>query len=166
MNFYHIVPPNMQGGTLLSLSSLKHEHPDVYNQAVSKYIGREDLLNTSVDVLDCTWQDVIFLTTIHPDSLRNGLLQAGSKNAQNLRFYVIPEDLLDMGALAVTDGHRDGKCMLYEDIRENEVIQILPEATADYYQYMFAQDKRPLIFFRTQHFLYKGTIDITDADII
>jgi len=42
----------------------------------------------------------------------------------------------------------------------------IPQATKDYYKEMIGRGKRPLLYHKIPHILYKGTLDITDLPII
>jgi len=74
---YTIVPPNMQGTTLYSLSGLKKAHPEEAAKALEKYqartlpggrrtLDRLRILETKVEPLGGKWSDAIFLSETDP----------------------------------------------------------------------------------------------------
>ncbi len=76
---YHWVPDDMIGDTLYPLNILKHTHPDLYTKKVSKYIGREKVMDQIIPILDCLWNDVLHFTAVHPKDVKDALIKAGSK---------------------------------------------------------------------------------------
>ncbi len=63
---YHSVPKNLQGNILYPLNTLKEKHPEIYEQQVSKYVGREHMTQQRIPILDCLWNDVLHFSAVNP----------------------------------------------------------------------------------------------------
>lgn len=68
---YHFKRKGMMGKTIYPLNELKNIYPEVYDQQVAKYKGREQLLEKKIPYLDCLWNDVIHLSPINPQLILN-----------------------------------------------------------------------------------------------
>ena len=77
MNYlYHRVPKNLQGQYLMPLTQLKKNHPEIYQEHLKKYEGRESLLKFKIPKLNCLWNDVIHLTAVQPKKLDEAFREA------------------------------------------------------------------------------------------
>ena len=66
---YHMVPKEMKGEVLNSLNEMKLIHPELHKHYSKKYFNhpeRERLLLRRIPKLDCLWNNVIFLSPLHP----------------------------------------------------------------------------------------------------
>ena len=172
MNYiYHEIPENMCGSVLYPLNILKEKYPEIYNEHVKKYEGREELMNLIIPKLNCLWNDVIHLSAIHPQVIKDALREAGGRKNYTVRCYQIDPQLLDPEKTIV---------YLYStpvvEIFDNQVMEFKPDeiskyssvppAAMQYYKETYATQKGPFPFHLTPHILYKGSIDTTDLPII
>ena len=67
---YHSVPKNLEGSILYPLNTLKGKHPDIYEQQVSKYVGREHIKEQRIPILDCLWNDVLHFSAVNPKEVK------------------------------------------------------------------------------------------------
>lgn len=165
---YHMVPSGMIGNVLYPLNALKEMYPELYNSYIEKYKGREILTEYKIECLKCLWNDVIFLTAIHPQKIKDALLESGYNPKRN-KWYKIPLDSLNISKLAITDGKDlsdSKKCILYNGASDFEQLQRFPDETKEYYQQCSLENRRPLLFAYSPQFLYKGEIDVTHYEII
>lgn len=173
MHLYHILPQNMQGTTLYPLNRLKEVDRSLYEQERSKYQGREEIMEHRIPILDCLWNDVLHLSAVHPSDIKQAMIEAGREGAFSLKCVEIETQKLEYEKLVV---------YLYQQStpeeklqKENfvafsqelvEVYKKVPEETKSYYRQCYNAGKRPLVFYKIPHFLYQGTIDIKDCNII
>lgn len=168
---YHRVPDTMHGQILYPLNELKTVNEELYNLYAEGYKDRQQLMATRVPVLDCLWNDVLFLSPVHPQKLydlakANGL----DKQWRFKRFYAIkPGKEIDLESSAVF--YRVGKemdAMVYRpalEVRLSELNKV-PRLTQAYYQ-LVAEKHHDLFPYQfVPQVMYKGTIDISDAKII
>ncbi len=71
------MPKNLQGNILYPLNAPKEKHPDIYEQQVSKYVGREHIKEQRITILDCLWNDVLYFSAVNPKEIKQALIEAG-----------------------------------------------------------------------------------------
>lgn len=171
---YHRVVKNMFGKILYPLNQLKNVYPEAYKEHVKKYEGREKLLTTTIPTLSCLWNDVLHFTAVPPQELFNNLNKAGL-NAQEIawrKWFKVPIDLLDSKNTTVCLYRRDisivadARDFSSFDPEKMEQYRTVPIETIEYYRDQSALGKRPLLFHRVPHILYKGTINTQDLEIV
>ena len=163
----------MQGNILYPLNLLKEKYLGVYNQEILKYDKREYLLEVKIPSLDCLWNDVLHLSPINPKDIKNALLEAGADLKNNFSFYQIDPNYLDKKNTTVYLYGPDStlKKTNSDDFEHYEPQNIkkyskIPSDTKKYYRESISMGKKPLLFYRLPHILYKGTIDITGFPVI
>lgn len=165
---YHKVPLVMKGDTLMALSALKKDYPDLHDEAESKYFNkeesREDIINEKITPLDCARRDVINLTAIHPLVLKKALKDCGRAEPYEAEYYEIDPYALDPNK-AIIDHHEKG---IYEKFDPDKVGQYseMPAKTLEYYKEEFNKGKHPFLHHGIPHILYKGEIDVSKAQKI
>lgn len=96
---YHFKPKGMFGDRLIPLNRLREKHPAVYDEHIKKYKGREHLLQETIPLLNCLWNDVLHISPINPqviiDTWRSEGLYQHAGVPEILEVYKIPVDLLD-----------------------------------------------------------------------
>lgn len=97
---YHLVPQRVVGSRLLPLNQLRQSHPALYEAYARKYQGREHLLKQPVPGLECLWSDVLFLTAVPPDVIRE-MHEAAGFEVPPLRWFEIDPRALDAARLYV-----------------------------------------------------------------
>ena len=71
---YHIVPDDFNAKTLYPLHELQKIDTDVYNHHSKKYENRPHISKLYIPQLDCYRHDVIHFGAVHPNVLRQALL--------------------------------------------------------------------------------------------
>lgn len=160
---YHMVPKEMKGSFLYPLNEYKYTDPDLYEANIKKYEWREYLLQTKIELFDCLWNDVVFLSPVHPAEISEEQKTAWFPKKRIKKWFKIPVSMLDSDKLGVVYNIRNYTA-LTDDLLDR--IAHLPEKTKAYYKECFAVWKRPLILGNAPHVLYKGSIDTTDVEII
>lgn len=167
---YHRVPKNMSGTILYPLNTLKINSPEIYNDQVKKYEGREKLLEIEIPPLKCLWNDVIHLTAVHPDVLKTNLTKIGME--YSMSFFEIPVGMV-FGPNSIAFTYRRDIDLMpkfrdYEPFNPDrmDIYSTVPEETIKYYFDMKEKGQRPLLYHMVPHILYKGNIETKDLNII
>jgi hypothetical protein len=171
---YHMVPEGMRGNVLHPLNVLKDLHPDLYISHVDKYKDRSELIEKFIPRLECLWNDVLFLSAVNPVDLKRALEDAGL-HPKERKFYQIDPEFLDPAKT---------KIFLYRDTSEHGLVDLKPEdfvdydpkalsghsvirpETADYFKESMKNGRKPKMFVGIPHILHKGSIDISDLEVI
>jgi len=171
-HLYHLVPKDQSGTLLYPLNQLRDVEPDLYTLKKRKYFDREHIMERSVPILDCLWNDVLHLSPIPPDELKEALVTAGMAE-QTMSFYQIDPASLDLDKTVIylhltTDGVTppDVNEFIPYDIDRLQDLAPIPEATKNYYSEQYSSGHKPLRFLGIPHILYKGTIDTTALPIV
>lgn len=175
---YHRVPKNLTGDTLYPLNVLRTKLPAIYEGQVSKYIGREEVTQQRIPLLDnCLWNDVIFMTSVNPADLFKARREAGWGDTEPQQYFKIDPATLDPSKLAVflfsavgPDTRTVIKPSEFTEYRYDDLPKyaVVPEVTKEYFSQQYcAGEPRIKLFFRfIPHILYKGEIDISSAEVI
>lgn len=168
-----MVPKQMYGTVLYPLNSVKEEHPDIYEQQVSKYVGREHITQQKIPILDCLWNDVLHFSAVNPKVIKQALIEAGRNPDFTMSYYQVDPKLIEpKNAIVYLYVHADKRHKMNEEnfvpYNPDEVKKFssMPQATTDYYNEMIGNGERPLLYHKIPHILYKGTLDITDLPVI
>ncbi len=169
MFIYHIVPWNLEGRILYPLNELRTVLPHLYAQYIKNYENRPKVLKQWIPTLDCLWNDVLFLSPVHPQAVRLAYAEAGATLIPDLRCFKIDPAHLEPEKTSVwiprtRDGHSE-EFRAY-DPSSLEQYSTLSEDTVPYFREEFAKGKKPLLFLRVPHILYRGTLDISGVTII
>ena len=168
--FYHGVPEPLTGTVLMPLSKLKSTYPELFNQHVAKYEGREEILERRIELLNCLWNDVIQMLPLHPQTVFNKQKQMGLiPSVPAYKFYKIDFDSLDLDKVVVffktAPGEKHTEVKWLKDVNL-ATIQHIPPATIAYYQTLIGSGELPFNYQFIPHFVYKGTLDISHMPII
>lgn len=173
MLLYHRIPDKLVGDELYPLNNMKDRFPGVYKAAVVKYKGRESVMNQVIPFFNCLWNDVLFLSPVHPQAV-NGLRRKYGITSPLRRWFVIDSASLDQEQL-VLFRHRPEWFLQKEPTKEEYVrfsevpneervsLSKLTEA-AEWAVKKFGKDA--LYFSCIPHILYHGSINITDLPVI
>lgn len=181
MNYlYHRVPQAkdgssaMAGHTLYPLTDLKQLYPAIHERQKAKYDGRQHVMKLTIPLLgNCTWNSVIFMTSVHPKDLRQVFIEAGGNPNIQRSYYQIDPAQLEQDKLAVYLFKPNGGAPLtrddfatyhYEDLAAYSQI---PAVTKAYFKETLKnQGYIPLFYRFIPHILYQGLIDISKCEII
>ncbi|OGH69242.1 MAG: hypothetical protein A2754_04190 [Candidatus Magasanikbacteria bacterium RIFCSPHIGHO2_01_FULL_47_8] len=174
MNYlYHSKPKDLKGNILYPLNFLKEKHPDIYENQVKKYTGREHITQQRIPTLNCLWNDVLHFSAVHPKEIKEALIQAGRTDDFTMEYYQVDPKILDLANTTVyLYAHQDLKDKMNEGnfapYNPEELAQFssMPQSTKDYYKEMIAKGERPLLYHGIPHILYKGNLDLTGIPII
>lgn len=165
MFLYHRVPPELWGTTLYPLNVLKVKHPAIYAIEARKYRGRESVTEMLIPTLgQCRWNDVLFLSTIHPCDHRAALREAGLPAISSHVAFEIPFEVLDPALTTIWKGVRraDDPEEYLEFTRENvKECQAVPDWAVALWRSQAENGQRPLLFSGLPHVLYKGEIEVS-----
>ena len=172
---YHRLPSDLVGSDLYPLNQLKGKFPSIYASQAKKYAGREQLMQRTVPILNCLWNDVLHLSPVHPSLIRDALKAVG--------FYRFPKQWLKINPETAVFSQKNAVIYLYASAKRgvmdisvddfvpfslSKLAQVgqLPVETANYYREMKDVGKRPLLFHHVPHILYQGVIPLSAATII
>lgn len=174
MNYlYHRVPDKIVGKEIIPLNKLKKISKGAYDKEVKKYEGREFLLKRIIPKLDCLWNDVIFLTAIHPTKVRKALRKIGFRKFTKSKYFKINPKLLNKEKTIiylypnVPIKERDKpKYYIKFKIEDLKKYSNYKKDTLKYFKEKFKAKERPLLYHLVPHILYKGKLKIKDLEII
>jgi len=166
---YHQLLKDMEGSTLYPLNELQEIYPDLYAKKVQKYQDRENLLDEMVPILNCKWNDVLHFSPVHPKETQKTFKEIDHEF--HGKFLEIDPKLLDLDKtvtyLYFTDGPGlNPKEVIRFNPKDLEEYSRLRYETKKYYREKYLTSKRPLLFYKIPHILFKGTISLNDATII
>lgn len=174
MNYlYHDVPKVLKGNTLLPQDVLKIQHPEIYEDEVKKYKGRENILTKRIPFLNCSWSEVLFLSPVHPKNIAKALKIAGKQSTKKIRFYKInPYELHPEKAIVylykydpMVEEEKEDNFTSF-DPRKLPHYNKVPQKTIQYYKKKMKEGRKPLLYHFIPHILYKGELLIKNAKII
>ena len=170
---YHSIPKNLQGNILYPLNTLKERHPIVYEEQVSKYLGREHIKEQRIPILGCLWNDVLHFSAVNPKEVKQALIEAGRNPDFTMNYYQVDPKLIDLKkAIVYLYTHTNNKDKMNEknfasyNPDEIEKISVMPQGTKDYYKKIIENGGQPLLYHGIPHILYRGTVDTSDLPTI
>lgn len=158
----------MRGETLYPLNVLRTAHPDLYDDQKQKYVGREELLELRIPVLDVLWNDALHLAPIQPSCLAGAWRAAGlASSPWEREFFAIPVECVDAdravwfarGALPLDD------VVPFDAGRYVELTEPPPELDA-YLRECKERGRRPRPFAYLPHVLVAAPIDVAGLQIV
>ena len=167
---YHHVPLNLTGTALRPLNRLKDTEPDLYEQNVQKYKGREGLLQSRVIGLNCLWNDVLHFSPVHPKEVSEALYTSGFGHLTSEWFEIDPSEHNFNRHNTTIFLHRPKKFNGYqapddefESFELEKIAQYssLPAETKNYFLDCQREGKRPLIFCWVPHILFRGELNLS-----
>lgn len=169
---YHAVPAPMDGTVLYPLNELRDRDRALYDQHARKYAGRDRLMQKTIPPLDCLWNDVIFLTAIHPKTLQQALADAGGPKLKRSYFEIDPAQLeSELTTVFLYSKTKINEAFSDEDFAPLDAAtlgacSVISSKTKAYYAEMYASGQRPLLYHLTPHILYRGTIETKGLPVI
>lgn len=168
---YHRVPKNMIGTLLYPLNVLRDLYPEIYNEHIKKYEGRQRLLTTEVPILNCLWNDVLHFTAVEPHQVQENLKRAGIFYDPML-WYKVPVDMI-VGENSVAFTYRqengsstDEKVYEHFDPSRMHLYSKVPPETIEYYIKRKGEGIKPLLFHKVPHVLFIGNLETKDLVIV
>lgn len=179
---YHRRSNNFKGEWIFPLNLMPsiEGFSEIYAQSVSKYTGREFLLSLVIPTLNCLWNDVIFLSPVHPHKHYEEYTKIGFSPI-NVQFYQIPVSILEDKRLTVWKWLSNKKYAPDDPIHNSlesycsfdfalyQEMDDLPEDTKEFYRSNFDPEiptkYPPFNWYRIPHILCQDPINITDPRI-
>lgn len=174
---YHRKPLDMQGDTLYPLNQLQGKYPPLFNTHVKKYDDRHWVMKQRIPLLDdCLWNDVIFMSAVHPQALLDARRMAGFPDMPSQEYYQINPKDLDHAQLAVflfRPEAKRGQPLTHADFAQYSDDDLprysaLRYETVRYFNRLHDEgvEKIPLFWRYVPHIMYRGSIDISQTRII
>lgn len=166
---YHRAPPKMKGDILYPLNQLKNIDLDLYEQAFSKYKGREHIPQQHIPQLNCLWDDVIHLSAVHPQKIEDALHEVNDTLTLREFFEIDPHLLEPQNTVIYLFKHSSQEDKFlpenwtsYDPDKLKQYSE-LPEKTLRYYKAGKNRGEQLLKWAYIPHILYKGTINTQKA---
>lgn len=169
---YHKKPEQMIGNVLYPLNILKDVDERAYKNAIAKYKSREDLMKEKIPKLNCFWNDVLHCISLHPNLIFDKMKEVGL-NPPACEWYKIDIKQIKTTSLALYTFDSDSPMKIPENeikimtIDEYREITAVPEKAKSWYRKLAKDGGKIKLPFRfIPHVFVKGTIDITDTEIL
>jgi hypothetical protein len=169
---YHTKPSPMIGDELLPLSDLAVTDAAAHEAAIAKYDespDRRTLPDRRIPVLDCRWQDVVFLAPVHPQLIWRAWADRGVTLPQRT-FYAIPLQSIAAHPAVL---YRQRLTQPGEDIAAADVtpfhaeqyaeLTALSPRTLTWYETLIAAGRQGGEFHTVPHVLVRGRVSVRDA---
>ncbi len=170
MHLYHAVPYNMTGTVLYPLNQLRQLDAGLYAAQAAKYKGRRRLTKLRIPLLDnCLWNDVLFLTAVHPSEFRKAFESAGYVRPRPFRAFEFKLADLDLSRTAVITKMQPGEPKEYEQFDPAKYAEYasVPQTTMNYWREQLAAGQaRPLLYLHIPHILFRGSLETTNAKVV
>ncbi|WP_433162960.1 hypothetical protein [Kribbella sp. CA-247076] len=92
---YRAAIHDLRGTEILPLNLLREQHPDLYEREAGKYSQRPETMDQPVHPLGCRWNDVVFLSPVHPAPIFDALRESGRIGPGALDFWTVDAELLE-----------------------------------------------------------------------
>jgi hypothetical protein len=169
---YHMVPHDMVGSVLHPLNTLKTTHPELYISKSSKYDTRKHVMEEFIPTLECLWNDALHFSPIHPEELKQGLIEAGME-PREMKFFQIDPELLDPEQTTIflfnnTDIDHQTTVEDFANYNPQDIAShgTIRDITKQLWKEKIQRDGRPIFFVGIPHILHKGSIDISELKVI
>jgi hypothetical protein len=164
------VPDPMIGNKIIPLNQMQTIMPRIRAINLEKYQGREEILERKIPLLDCLWNDVVQFLPTHPRKVFELQRDLGLiPKVPPYKFYEINTDSLDPDKLVIffktAPGEENTEVRWLHDV-DLSSLQTVPKATLEYYKSLIGTGELPFNYQFIPHVLYKGTVDITNVNII
>ena len=169
---FHAIPNPMVGRVLYPLNELERVDREAWRRARSKYAGRQHVLGMQVPPLNCLWNDVLHLSTVHPAAIWSDLHDAGLQPPPRRFFEFEAWDfdpartVIFANARASRDDDLDESQWIPFDPAAVAGLSALNEASRQYYRACVAENTRPLLWAYLPHVLHYGPLDTRGTTII
>lgn len=168
----------MVGNIIYPLNHLKQINKEAYLREAAKYQGREQLMDLVIPKLNCLWNDVVHCSSIHPTLLYKAMISSGLNPKSSEWYRIDPRTIKDaqfaMYSFKTSPYHKTSPYYRFDpnefriiSVEEYQEIEEVPQKAFDWYRELANKGgKIRLPFHYVPHFLVKGAIEITKAEII
>lgn len=171
---YHLKPEPFEGKSLIPLNKMNKES-QIYKNQAKKYLGREDLMEQNIPLLNCKWNDVVHFSSINPQMIVDKLKEFDT-NLKVVRpyYFKIPiQHVIEKYDAVVFDRKKREKGDF--TIREDEVVSLqkttfqelrkVPDETVKFWSSVRANGGKFLWFPFIPHIFVKGEVETSDFEI-
>lgn len=167
--FYHGIPEDMKGDSLIPLTEMMSVDSELREKYLEKYKGREEILERKIPLLDCLWNDVVQLLPLHPKKLFELQQELGIvEELPDYRYFQIETSQLDPSKTVVyfktASGEENVTVKWLSDVNLDD-LQDIPLATSEYYKSMVDTGEPVFNYQFVPHIIYRGTIDVSSAKV-
>ena len=169
---YHEVLHGMIGNIIYPLNHLKQINKEAYLKAAAKYQGRERLMDFVIPKLNCLWNDVVHCLPIHPNLLYKAMISCGLNPKSSEWYRIDPSTIEDaqflLYSFKTNPYHRvDPDEFQIISIEEYQECEEVPQKALNWYRELANKAGKIRLRFRyVPHFLVKGVVEISKAEII
>lgn len=175
---YHIKHLDFCGNELYPLNQMEkiENLKPLAKKHAEKYKNREWIREMKVSYFNCYFNDVIFLSPVHPNRIFEALKMAGYSPIQ-VQFLEIPFNALNKKKAVIWKCPSAEYLPIKEDLlllnryekiskKALENYRTVPESTKEYYKKCFQQGLKPLIFLGLPHVLVKDKIQLLSSRVL
>ncbi|MDB5182316.1 MAG: group-specific protein [Candidatus Saccharibacteria bacterium] len=160
----------MMGNELMPLNEMKDIYPELYALHLSKYEGREEILERKIPLLNCLWNDVIQFLPMHPKKVFELQVEMGLiPEVPPYKFFEVDTSLLDPSKAVVffkiAPGEENVTVKWLKDVDPSE-LEDIPQATIDYYKSLVGTGELPFNYQFIPHVVYMSRLYISEVPII
>jgi hypothetical protein len=169
---YHCVPENQIGNGIFPLNILRKKYPELYKNALQKYVGRENLLDLKLrDFNNISFGDFSNWLLVDPQIWMQKIKELGIfEQSKTMRFYKIPIENFQVDATKIFryDNNYTKPFQPLETIDQYQKnpIQNLPKYTLDYYDTVASKKSKFIFYHLLPHLITTRTIDVSGVKII
>lgn len=151
----------MIGTKLVPLSKLKDYSKSEYNKNNEKYIGRSNLKQKEILLLDCNWDDVVFFSMLDPRIIFAALELLGLLDKKKNIILKFPIKVLKNKTFCSYQECKDKEIFKKINIHSYKELHEIPIDTIQYFIDCVKSGEDPLIFSNIPHLLLKDELSIS-----
>ena len=160
----------MIGDELIPFNRMYATNPELKAKYLEKYMGREEILQRRIPLLDCLWSDVVQFLPLHPRKVFEVQTALGlTSNVPPYKFFEINVDLLDPKKTVVFFKDKPGEenvVLKWLSDVDFDAIQEVPPATIEYYKTIVGTGELPFNYQFIPHIVCMGNVDVSNSKII
>ncbi len=158
----------------MPLNQLEEIDQELFNQGNWKYLHRPHLKKSNIPTLNCLWNDVIFMTPVHPAQIKRALEDSGIKVRDEQEWFEICPTECDLNLTNSTIYMYSHAQSDHSDLKEyrsfsidkiKSLVNLRPEVVK-YYKECASNGTRPLLFHLVPHVMYRGKLPINKLSVI
>ncbi len=166
----------MEGDFLIPLNDMD-KSSELYVKHASKYEGREELMDESLPILNCKWNDVVQFSALDPRIIVEELKKYQTDLVINRReIYRVPiSEIIGKNEAIIFDrdttrkkgsfGILPHEVKVLSEENYNELTSV-PKETIEYWKRVRDEGGKFLFFPFITHIMVKGKIDTTNFEIV
>lgn len=170
---YHMKPIILEGDSLIPLNRMNKD-TEIYKSHIKKYIGRENLLQTTIPRLNCKWNDVVQFSALDPQIIVDKLvtIQTDLKLTRTEYFKVHINQIMNLHKAVVyrKENQNEEKSFIAEkeitvlDESYRETTKI-PDQTIQFWNNVKDNGGKFLWFPFIPHIFVEGIINTQDFEV-